>query len=158
MRISPSWTENGSSFGSSTRPKGARTSKVWRSESSDGSVICEIRPTMILSSTRSALRLVRPPRLIGLPPARATTFIRESSFRTGRMALLGQTFSHMPQPTQAFARPFFCRITGTAACRWVGSGWCPVEIVMERRSIRASIAPKVQAATQLPHIVQRSGV
>jgi len=74
------------------------------------------------------------------------------------MALLGQTFSHMPQPTHALVNEFFCLITGTAVCRCVGSGWWPVDTVMDRLSIRASIALNVQAATQLPHIVQRSGV
>ena len=130
-------------------------SKVCRSESRAGSVIWLMRPTTTASRVRGVARLLRPPRLTG-PWARASTGKRLSGLRTGRMALLGQTFSHMPQPTQACSMRVFCLITGRAKCSAAGSGKALRETVTLRCETPASMALKVHAATQEPHMVQRS--
>lgn len=147
--ISPFSTENGSSCGNNTRPNGASTSKVCRSESSDGSVICEIRPTTILSRTRSALRLVRPPRLSGLPPA-LSYYIQARIFVANRLNRVVRTdFFTCRNQRRHWPRNSFAELPGLQ----YGVGSVPVGVrlrrVIERRSIRASMALNVQAATQL---------
>jgi hypothetical protein len=139
-----------------TRPRGARTSKVWRSLSRAGSVIWDIRPTMMESRVRTACTFLRPPRFTG-PLPRVRSGVRASGLRTGWMALLGQIFSHMPQPEQELAVPFFWRMTALATCSCTGVGHPSRDTVRSLRSTVTSMASKVQAATQEPHIVHFSG-
>ena len=93
----------------------------------------------MLSNVLCAFKFVRPPRLIG-PWSRESNVFLVSAFLTGRIAPFGQTFSHMPQPTQAFASVFTCFITGIALCVCFGSGNNPSEVVLSMRITSALIA------------------
>ena len=92
----------------------------------------------------------RPPRLIGEPPWRATSGNRLCSFCTGRIELVGQTFSHIMQPRQKCLGSLTCLIAMMTSDASTGLGKCPTLSVWPQRCKRGWIAPKVQVATHEP--------
>ncbi len=69
--------------------------------------------------------------------------------------MLGQTRSHTPQPRQKCFRMLTWVMTGVALKVIFGSGVSVSEKDFLRRSTLGLMAPKVQAAMQEPHRVQR---
>ena len=73
------------------------------------------------------------------------------------MASFGQTFSQMPQPRQKSVRLATCLMTGRTRWIFFGSGTGFSDTVRDWPRTATLMDLKEQDATQLPHIVQRSG-
>src|SRR3972149_2685896 len=94
---------------------------------------------------------------MGEPPWRATNGNRLCSFSMGRIELVGQTFSHMAQPRQAYFGSLVCLMAMMTSEASTGLGKFPALSVCPQRCKRGWIEPKVQVATHDPQRMQVSG-